>query len=254
MEQIDYTSPEFWSKAPEGATVLLKDVRGGYMAFAERHETGARAWRANAAGRSQFGIVAGFWKVVAQRPVEASAWNGTGLPPVGTVCEALWNEASDTWLKSKVFGANEHGQPIHRWEEGPRIYEYQASPLHGPHGTAYFRPLRTPEQVAAEERDKARTEVLNAMAEAGAADEPQPLWEHRLKVVGEMLDMGFRKIDTSQPSPAEISSDIKQANLNRLAEKVQALLFTRGGKIGEMVEVKLRELNELVALAKELKQ
>lgn len=60
--------------------------------------------------------------------------------------------------------------------------------------------------------------------------------------------------EENQPSPAEISSDIKQANLNRLAEKVQALLFTRGGKIGEMVEVKLRELNELVALAKELKQ
>lgn len=102
-----------------------------------------------------------------QRPAE---WNGIGLPPVGTVCEALWNEASDTWLKVKVFGANEHGQPIHRWEEGPKIYEYQASPLHGPHGTAYFRPIRTPEQIAAEERVKAVAEMMTHVAHATPYD------------------------------------------------------------------------------------
>lgn len=257
MEQIDYTSPEFWSKAPEGATVLLKDVRDGYMAFAERHETGARAWRANAAGRSQFGIVAGFWKVVAQRPVEASAWNGTGLPPVGTVCEMCDDEGA--WYRSTVIANGvDRGVPTAIGQADDTLLYCQEG--------HHCRPLRTPEQVAAEERDKARTEVLNAMTEAGAADEPQPLWEHRLKVVGEMLDMGFRKIDTSQPSPAEISSDIKQANLNLLADKVLALNGTRVGGIGQfwpagqnhgggsMIPVCWRELNELVALAKELKQ
>lgn len=57
-----------------------------------------------------------------------------------------------------------------------------------------FRPVRTAEQVAAEEWDKARTEVLNAMTENGkTASEPEALWKFRLKVVGEMLDMGYRK-------------------------------------------------------------
>lgn len=72
--------------------------------------------------------------------------------------------------------------------------------------------------------------------------------------------------EESQPSLAEISSDIKQANLNRLADKVLALNGTRVGGIGQfwpagqnhgggaMIPVCWRELNELVALAKELKQ
>lgn len=241
-----------WSKAPEWAThyglagrfkhpVWVSDDRYTYA-------DGRQGGKVYSISRGEGWSIEELY-TVSSRP---AAWNGTGLPPVGTVCEALWNEASDTWLKSKVFGANEHGQPIHRWEEGPRIYEYQASPLHGPNGTAYFRPIRTPEQIAAEERDKARTEVLNAMTEAGAADEPQPLWEHRLKVVGEMLDMGFRKIDTSQPSHAEISSDIKQANINLLADKVLQIEHenpTRGVYI-----IDDRTAKELVALAKELKQ
>lgn len=67
--------------------------------------------------------------------------------------------------------------------------------------------------------------------------------------------------EESQPSAVEISSDIKQANLNRIAEKVLSLNCTRGGGAGgavsgygELVPVCRLDLDELVALAKELKQ
>lgn len=93
-----------------------------------------------------------------------------------------------------MFGVNEHGQPIHRFDEGPKKYQYQADVLRTASGTQVFRPIRTAEQVAAEEWDKARTEALNAMTANGkTANEPEALWKFRLKVVGEMLDMGYRK-------------------------------------------------------------
>lgn len=81
-------------------------------------------------------------------------WNGEGLPLVGTVCEALYSESGMTYLKTKVFGVNEHGQPIHRWEEGPRKFEYQASPLTSVLSNPVFRPIRTPEQIEAERRER----------------------------------------------------------------------------------------------------
>ncbi|MCG3026784.1 hypothetical protein L7Q76_03905 [Pseudomonas aeruginosa] len=93
---------------------------------------------------------------------EQSSWSGQGLPPVGTVCEVLWNESRLEYLKAKVFGVNEHGQPIFRFEEGPKKFEYQADPLRTASGTQVFRPLPTPEQIAAEEREKAIEEMCFA--------------------------------------------------------------------------------------------
>lgn len=71
-------------------------------------------------------------------------WHERGeLPPVGTVCEVLWNEGRMEYLRTKVFGVNEHGQPIHRFDEGPKKFQYQADPLVTILGTRVFRPIRT---------------------------------------------------------------------------------------------------------------
>ena len=100
------------------------------------------------------------------RPVNNLEWSGEGLPPIGEVCESMWNESAGEWLKVKVFGVNEHSQPIFRWEEGPKKYEYQASPASGFHGRSYFRPIKTPEQMAAEARQLAIDEMVNEMRKA----------------------------------------------------------------------------------------
>lgn len=92
---------------------------------------------------------------------DIQSWNGEGLPPVGTVCEALWNRSSKTYYKTKVFGVNEHGQPIHRWEEGPKKFEYQASPLKSVIGSPVFRPILTPEQIEAERRERIVSKIYN---------------------------------------------------------------------------------------------
>jgi hypothetical protein len=59
---------------------------------------------------------------------------------------------------------------------------------------ACFRPIRTPEQIAGAEREKARDYALNTMTGEGWTDgETEEQWQFRLKIVSEMLDMGYRK-------------------------------------------------------------
>lgn len=94
-----------------------------------------------------------------ERPKKQGAWDGEGLPPVGTVCEVLWNESRMEYLITKVFGVNEHGQPIHRFDEGPKKYQYQADVLRTASGTQVFRPIKTAEQLAEEEKVAAIAEM-----------------------------------------------------------------------------------------------
>lgn len=156
MTQIDF------SKSPDGYPLWLKDLNpgaGGDMS----------GWHRDDGDRytDEDGL---HWKkhdaadyIVYCRP----EWTGEGMPPVGTVCESMWNESRDEWFKAKVFGVNEHFQPIFRWEEGVKKYEYQASPMSGHRGKPYFRPIRTPEQIAAEEIEAILSWMVNRDSERG---------------------------------------------------------------------------------------
>lgn len=86
---------------------------------------------------------------------EFEPWNGEGLPPVGTVCELRcntggWGEAEIkyhgraicVWLWIRRDGNTDQVE----WAENPERME--------------FRPLRTAEQIAAEEREKAIAEMI----------------------------------------------------------------------------------------------
>jgi hypothetical protein len=173
MEQID------WSDAPEGATHY------------NPHDI-STPWRM--LGTDDFGW---WWNGGTWLPVlgkfapltyiaKPSPWTGEGLPPVGAVCEVLWNESRMEYLRTKVFGVNEHGQPIHRFDEGPKKYEYQADVLVTPLGTRVFRPLRTPEQIAAEAREKAIEEMWSVYWKPEAPTTKEAL--------GLLYDAGYRKL------------------------------------------------------------
>lgn len=73
-------------------------------------------------------------------------WNGKGLPPVGQNVE--WRSDTYGWLGGKVVGHDE-SVAILRHNDG-----YAGRHAHN------IRPIRTPEQIAAEERDKAIAEML----------------------------------------------------------------------------------------------
>lgn len=86
-------------------------------------------------------------------------WDGTGLPPARTVCEFQpWKEHGDTWKEITVIAhwcapngiTYSWGHTGYGWKE-PQAMR--------------FRMMRTPEQIAAEERDKAVAEMAGIVKE-----------------------------------------------------------------------------------------
>lgn len=117
-------------------------------------------------------------EIVRCAAVAAKPWNSEGLPPVGTVCE-LWIRA-DEWAPCQVIAMDEQdGQPVSVVRYGGGYYA----------GTnKCLRPIRTPEQIAAEER---QAFIFDAVL---ATDSETPL-EWRKAVFGELYDLGYRKFE-----------------------------------------------------------
>jgi len=85
-----------------------------------------------------------------------SAWSGEGLPPVGTVCE---DDAGNEVVIVAHHVNGVHAIFAESLEAGLLYY--------GAAGD--FRPIRTPEQIAAEEREKAVKEMETVAAKAWRA-------------------------------------------------------------------------------------
>lgn len=92
-------------------------------------------------------------------------WDGAGLPPVGTVCEALWSTGSGaaTYATVKVL-AHDEDRAVYRFLTLDRKGEYGSDTLHSIQGFAAFRPIRTAEQIAADERRAAIDEMVRRFA------------------------------------------------------------------------------------------
>lgn len=79
-----------------------------------------------------------------------------GLPPVGTVCEVEHNE----WRRCEVFAHKVNSQgtidALFSYEraDGTKDWNWCSK-------ASKFRPIRTHEQIAAEEREKAISEMFN---------------------------------------------------------------------------------------------
>ena len=143
-----------WSKAPKWANVRLVHVlSGGAACWADAHRDGAKAGRDDRES-SEFKLVAKCWAVLATRPTtQPAAWNGVGLPPVGTVCEVMvgglpsfaqdWEECTVLLISA---GADGKAQVCTRDASGDlAIY-------HLGRDAVYFRPTQTTEQIAEQEQ------------------------------------------------------------------------------------------------------
>lgn len=156
-EQID------WSKAPEGYPLWITDPDGIIKP----------GWHKEIEGK-YVDMRGGFWNkseggfTVHKRPTTPS-WSGEGLPPVGAVCEVdgenvvivahHCNGVHAIYAESEVDGLLYYGEPNE------------------------FRPIRTPEQIAADEREL-------------AVDEMHKLYMEGAKHSGglyALYDAGFRK-------------------------------------------------------------
>ncbi|NPY72764.1 hypothetical protein DZ963_014100 [Pseudomonas aeruginosa] len=145
-----------WSKAPEGATHWeprgivfdegwMKKVGNEWSYWLEGSEVWAGVW-------ADCFVSAEREATFEARPQEA--WDGQGLPPVGIEAEAIWDGADIAYFRAKIL-AHDEGRVVFRWCEGKRKGQYGSYAVLKFGSLPAFRPLRTPEQIAAEEREKA---------------------------------------------------------------------------------------------------
>lgn len=134
-----------WSKAPEGTT----------HHHAENETTSAH-WK-----KDGFFCVVGLeaegWKKefvaydISRYTARPIPWDGEGLPPVGTVCE--WHPSVHGLVEVTILGRD--GEDTWYRVKGEHHSQTCAN-------MAFFRPIKTAEQIAAEEREAEILEIFHA--------------------------------------------------------------------------------------------
>lgn len=116
--------------------------------------------------------------IVVQPKAEPTEWDGTGLPPVGTVCE--YRDALLNWHEVEIFGIDKAQRRIFAspWMTVP--YAACSAP-------ECFRPILTPEQRAAKERDDAVAAMLKVLESNSSMQVSD--------VMGSLYDAGWRKTE-----------------------------------------------------------
>lgn len=175
MSKID------WDKAPEGASHFCNGdwfkKEGGKWCY---WFDGARSWTEAAyADPANFS----WWGLRIERP--SPAWSGEGLPPVGTVCECRLPDKLThkySWVEAKVI-----------WHNGPT----ECAVIKSTSALSWcdeFRPIRTPEQIAADERTH---EIRNALTSIShKVEKVNTDIDCSLAIaetVSAMIDAGYRK-------------------------------------------------------------
>ncbi|MDI4168213.1 hypothetical protein QK414_35355 [Pseudomonas aeruginosa] len=141
-----------WSKAPEGAThwePTGPEFHEGWM-----RKVGDK-WSYWLEGSKVWGLSGPACCVSAEREATFEArpqetWDGQGLPPVGTVCivephNTMWGFSSTSGYERKILAY--YGEYV--W------LGHAETPLETTRiDKVDFRPIRSPEQIAAEERSK----------------------------------------------------------------------------------------------------
>ncbi len=172
MKKID------WSKAPEGAThFTFQDetwLRGFWKRDGERvwfwADMPESGWAPTYADPIKKGVAI-------QRPIYI-VWSGEGLPPVGSDCEVndervgLWAKVDEVLAHSRIAGKD-----VAVFQIGDYIAYSPAD---------RFRPLRTPEQIAEEARDREVDEMITLIGDVG----DNPSWPD---IAATLHEAGYRK-------------------------------------------------------------
>lgn len=159
MSEID------WAKAPEGATHYWPGNSRFYEKVGDSYFV---------SGQQNYGPVhstESWVKNLIPRP--STAWSGDGLPPVGVDVE--FNHSGlqpDEWVECHVVGYYDGHLYGHTkdpsWKDRDGVCHLQLD--EGLSTAIKFRPIRTPEQVAADERSKSIA-LMIPIAKLGDDDE-----------------------------------------------------------------------------------
>ena len=109
--------------------------------------------------------------------IKPIAWNGEGLPPIGAKCE-VENEVEGGFdsVDEVLVHTIINGSEVAVFKRQERIFMAPAGK---------FRPVRTKEQIAAEEREKAIAEMWSTYW--------QPQVSTAMEGLGLLYDAGYRK-------------------------------------------------------------
>lgn len=153
-----------WNKAPEWANAVVA-ASAGTLYFVE--DFGVRSKRQAVSNSYACGLAADMtikshlWKLIEERPKKQEAWDGEGLPPVGMDIECTF-DSWGYWRKGRVLYYGKQMIFMEQYGESPDCRKFEGSM--NPDGIK-FRPVRTAEQVAAEERDKAIEEMIRTTSD-----------------------------------------------------------------------------------------
>lgn len=120
-----------------------------------------------------------FVPLLVPRSAFPSEWDGQGLPPVGTVCEyrhLIWPE----YRPCEIRYISE--ESLVAYDDAQEQFYRTCDML--------FRPLPTPEQIAAEEREKAINQMIS---DAGYVDPKIGTFV----AMGNLYDAGYRRQESS---------------------------------------------------------
>lgn len=112
------------------------------------------------------------------------AWTGAGLPPVGTACEVDYREK---WQPCQIIA--------HFQQRAGMVAAFTVDLVDGVKSldaftAGNFRPLRTPEQLAAEAREASVKQMMKDVCCASARD-----------IFEDLYDAGYRKVDPAGAQP-----------------------------------------------------
>lgn len=113
--------------------------------------------------------------------LKAEPWMGEGLPPVGTVCETVCGGIIRKVEVLALTDTNILVRDIGGLEDGREWLHCHTSP-----GSRTWRPIRTPEQIAADERETALAEMVKIAKDQGPSS-------NQYQDMGAIYDAGYRK-------------------------------------------------------------
>jgi hypothetical protein len=174
-----------WSKAPEWANAVIssKDGQEFYVSQFGGISARQRVGYCEVDSDHRADMIAPHdWSLVATR---RAPWTGEGLPTVGTVCE--YRVGDGPWFECEIRYVTKPYQdcPIEVVMFPPHLKGEQTAVVGTSCGEVSFRPIRTPEQVAAEDRRKACEELLSDCYQDANA--------FALVQAGRLYDAGWRK-------------------------------------------------------------
>lgn len=146
-----------WSKAPKGFPLWLEGL-GEHAKHSGWYRRSGEVFKHESHGQF-LSFREGQFFIVHTKP-ELEQWTGEGLPPVGTVCEIL--TLKNDWVRVVVVAVTDYRiyceeTVIGTGFSGPDSYDPVKK-------YARFRQIRTPEQIAEDDRENGIDELARKIA------------------------------------------------------------------------------------------